>query len=286
MGVPPEPQTKRETWRWRKRKTRKYKFVDDGTFLTNLNVVNGYETSIVEGVEVRKKRDIQTQNIFRRTVSRAENQGMKVNIQKTAMLTISDSNSFTPEAYIEDEKGERITGNSESIKIVGFHFDSRPNVSLHVSETVSKVRRFWMLRHLKKNGLNNAELVNVYTMHLRSCIEFASVVYGPQITASQNNEIEKLQSQSLKVIFGFDESYRKCLELSGLERLEDRRVKAIEKFAVKASQGRYSHWFPRNNCGGRTRSSLKYREYYARCERLRNSPIYYMRRVLNALERS
>jgi hypothetical protein len=201
---------------------------------------------------------MQTENLFRRTVSRAQNQGMKVNIKKTAMLTISDSISFRPEAFIEDENGERISGDCEKIKIVGFNFSRKPTVALHISETVSKVRRrYWILRHLKKHGLSETELVGVYTSHLRSCIEFAQVIYGPMATAEQKADIEKLQSQSLKIIYGFDKSYRKCLELSGLPTMEERRKRAILNFARKTAAGQYCHWFPLNGGGRKDEEASK-----------------------------
>jgi hypothetical protein len=115
-------------------------------------------------------------------------------------------------------------------------------------------------------------------------MEFAQVVYGPMATAEQKSDIEKLQSQSLKIIYGFDKSYRECLELSGLPTMEERRTNAIAKFAEKTAAGLYSHWFPHNEVDGRTRRSLKYKECYARCDRLKNTPIFYMRRILNGAD--
>ena len=69
-----------------------------------------------------------------------------------------------------------------------------------------------------------------------------------------------------------------------MEALSVRREAAIVRFATKCAEGSFSHWFPLNERGGRTRKALKYREDYARCDRLKNSPIYYMRRALNRLE--
>ena len=125
----------------------------------------------------------------------------------------------------------------------------------------------------------------VYCSILRSVVEFCSIVYGPQMTAEESEDIERLQAQSLKIIFGFDKSYRKVLELSGLQTLEERRGQAISAFARKCLAGAYSHWFPLNE-NGRGRGALKFKEEYARCERLKNSPIFHMRRLLNAEERS
>jgi hypothetical protein len=128
LPVPAERPTKNGSWKWKEKFPRKFKLEEDG------------------GKNIRIKRDIATENVFRRTIGRATSQGMKVNIQKTAMLVIHDSLSYRPMAYIVDENGEEIRSESRSIKVVGFHFSERPDASLHVKETVSKTRRrFWVL---------------------------------------------------------------------------------------------------------------------------------------------
>ena len=141
----------------------------------------------------------------------------------------------------------------------------------------------WTLRHLKKIGIANSKLTTVYISMVRSQIEDASVVYGPMINEAQSTAIERLQSIALKIIWGWNKSYQTCLEESGLERLDDRRWKALQQFAYKTSQNeRYQHWFPLNE---ETHHDLRKREKYkinfARHERLRRAPIYAMRRLLN-----
>ena len=91
-------------------------------------------------------------------------------------------------------------------------------------------------------------MVKVYMANIRSCIDFASVVYGPMMTGEQSEEVERLQRQCLKIIYGFHLSYATVLEMSGLERLSDRRKKASEKFARKcAASEQFGHWFPENS---------------------------------------
>ena len=185
-------------------------------------MVNHYRVEQRDGKEVRIKRDIATENVFRRTVERAEKQGMVVNVAKTGMLAVHDSLSYTPEIYIEGPDGQRIQSNSEYLKIVGFYFNSKPDASLHVQMTITKVRRrFWVLRHLQKAGLKCEDLLKVYCSTIRSVVEYCSVVYGPLLTRTQSEAIERLQSQSLKIIYGFDKSYRSILEQTGLETLEE-----------------------------------------------------------------
>ena len=118
---------------------------------------------------------------------------------------------------------------------------------------------------------------------IRAQIEYASVVYGSMLTANQSGAVERLQAVALRTIWGWEKSYRECLNLSGLERLDERRKKNTIKFAQRTSQNpRYEHWFPTNNT---TQYDLRRQERFhirfARHERLRNAPIYAMRRMLN-----
>jgi hypothetical protein len=235
-----------------------------------------------DGKEVRTKRDIALENVFNRTIMRATGIGMKVNLKKTQMIAISDAISYTPRAFVVDAGGQEIGSDCESVKILGFHFGKNTTVKLHINETVKKARRrFWVLRHLKRHGLEEEELLKVYCSILRSVVEYCSVVYGPMMSAEQSENIERVQSQALKCIYGFEFSYRELLEKTGLEKLKDRRESAIIKFAKKCVAGKFAHWFPLERKNRATRAPLLYKEQYARCDRLKNSPIFYMRRALN-----
>ena len=252
--------------------------------MANYDLVLGEEE---EGtLPVRIKRDYVTENIFKRTTERAVSRGMKVNVAKTAMIPISDANSYTPCIYIKDNEGNEIASTSKTVRILGFIFDSTPTVNAQVDNIVEKVRRrFWVLRHLRSFGLNESELVNVYKSTVRSVIEFTSVVYHSMLTQEQCLEIERLQMQALKCIFGMQYSYRSLLEKTGLESLEERRIAAVDKFAKKNLEGKFSHWFPLREARRGLRNENIYLEEHARTERLKNTPVFYMRRRLNALNR-
>ena len=92
-----------------------------------------------------------------------------------------------------------------------------------------------------------------------------------------------MQAIALKTILGWNKSYRLCLEESGLTTLQERRHELCLKFAKKTEANpRFSYWFPPNEP---TPYDLRQRERlsitFARHERLRNSPIHHMRRLLN-----
>jgi hypothetical protein len=240
--------------------------------------------AVANGREKRYKRDVQTENVMRRTILNAEAQGMRVNLNKTAMLTVSDAITFDPVVYVIDGEGTRLESKEDTVRILGFHFGPRPTVEYQVEDIIRKVRRrYWVIRHLKKHGLNEEELVRVYCSIVRSVIEYTSVVYGPMLTADQALRLERLQSQSLKIIYGFNKSAREVRELAGIETLAERRARAVEKFAKKSYEGRFAHWFPENPATRRTRGSKKFQESYARCDRLKNTPIFHMRRIMNEL---
>ena len=69
--------------------------------------------------------------------------------------------------------------------------------------------------------------------------------------------------------------------MADLPTLRERRVEQCDKFAAKcATSDRFEDWFPKNE-GRRVRGSKEYKEEFARCKRLYDSPLYYMRRRLN-----
>ena len=74
--------------------------------------------------------------------------------------------------------------------------------------------------------------------------------------------------------------------MSGLDPLWERRYKMCTKFALKAAANpKFSHWFPlQPESGYSLRDQKKYVEFPARTSRLRAAPLFYFRRLLNALD--
>ena len=121
---------------------------------------------------------------------------------------------------------------------------------------------------------------------IRPVAEYCSSVFHSMITESDSNELERIQMQALKGIFGWQISYRKLLELSGLERLDTRRKENFVKLAEKMSHNlRFADLFPLRLYQGNVqpRHSEKYKIYPANTERYLKSPLNTMRRVLNDL---
>ena len=78
------------------------------------------------------------QRMFEDIDSRAATIKMKVNPLKTQLLCIGPDPRQTLEPYIRPN-GIQITGQQE-LKVLGFHFSSRPDISLHITKTLQKFR--------------------------------------------------------------------------------------------------------------------------------------------------
>lgn len=224
----------------------------------------------------------QSERVFLGVNEEAQRKNMVVNAKKTQMLCVSTSQDDV-KSYINVD-GKRILS-SDTLKIVGFTFGSRPTVHSHVNAMLGKLRRrLWMLTHLRQSGMSKPSLVSIYKSMIRSIQDFAAPAYHSLLNGVQANEIERIQRRALKDIFGYQFSYRTILEHQNIESLHNRREKLVKNFAIKAAaNGRFSpRWFPpAEEHGYPTRGRVKYKVFASKTERLKNSPLYFMRRILN-----
>ena len=148
--------------------------------------------------------------------------------------------------------------------------------------------RYWILFHLKNYGFSQQDLCKVYRNIIRPVADYCSVVYHAMLTDEQDEILDRCQAHALRCIFGKDMTYEEMREKAGVTTLRQRRIELTDKFAQKCLKNpRFAKWFPlREGLRASRRLADKeiYRETFARCERLRNSPVFYMRRRLNGKE--
>ena len=283
LTPPPEP-TSTCLGAWHQKQVEVDKYVDDNLQEECVSFENAPE-SVTGGVTTRNKHAVGSQNAFRHIVRRAEAKGMKVNTSKTGLLCVSDALNFRATAYIEDRDGNRIESGT-GLKVLGWHFSERPTVTAQIESLKKKFRqRYWVLRHLKKNGFSPEELLRVYTSMVRPVADYMQEIYHSMLTDSQDEQIDRLQTHALRVIYGSSLSARRLRDLSGLPTLRSRRIEQCDKFARKCfDSDRFHHWFPLKEKTRSTRAGDEFREDYARCKRLYDSPLFYMRRRMNGKE--
>ena len=175
----------------------------------------------------------QSELFFENISSHANSMGMKVNESKTQVVCISAAKNAVVRSYIN--ANERITS-ADELKILGFWFSTTPGVSLHVQKTVKKFcKRLWSLRHLKRSGMSQDDLLFIYMSVLRPVIDFASIAYHTLLTKEQSETLEHLQKKVLKIIYGYNVTYDDALERANIPRSENRREDNFINFAIKAS---------------------------------------------------
>ena len=208
---------------------------------------------------------------------------MRVNEDKTQLLCISAAKTAHVNSYI-NASTKRIEGGSE-LKILGFHFGNDPSPALHVEKMKEKFRRrLWCLRHMKRSGMSESDLLFLYKTIILPVLDFATVAYHSMINVTQKLQLEHLQKRAAKIIFGIDCNYQELLDSEKLEELNTRRERFFVNFAVKASNNpRYmDRWSPLNpDPHYNIRNPKMYKEFKARTERLQNSPLFQLRKRLN-----
>ena len=233
VPVPPEPNPPTSA-KWKPEPIKIKKYVDDGIQIEKINM----ETALEEernGRKFRVKHAVPSQNVFCHIIRKAVARGMKVNAAKTAMICISDALASKSEAYIDDGEGN-IIKSEDHLKLLGFHFGPRPNVAVHIESLRKRFRRrTWIMMHLRHAGFNEEELAKVYRVIIRPVADYLSVVYHSMLTDQQDEIIERLQSQALKIIYGKDMKYADMREKAGVTTLRARRIEACDKFASKCA---------------------------------------------------
>ena len=258
-------------------------YVDD----LSIGEVNDIKTASITISERKENRRIHSrfcEETFATIEENSTRKGMKINAAKTQLLCMSGTNFAETESYIKDTNGN-VINSSDEMKILGFIFSKEPNVNAHMDYTATKFNRaVWALSHLRRAKIDNTTLLRVYLVMLRPIIEFCSPVYHTMLTKEQSLRIEGLQRRALQIIYGFGECYSDLLDRAGIESLEERRKRACSNFARNmANSERFGHWFQeRERNGPGLRCRRRYEEDFARTSRLYNSPLFYMRRLLNA----
>ena len=148
-----------------------------------------------------------------------------------------------------------------------------------------------MLSKLKYVGVKREDLILIYKLFIRSCLEYCSVVYHSSLTIQQSNSIERVQKVCVKLILAGEYiDYEQALRSCKLSRISQRRENRALSFAHKAlSHPKHKTMFPisenYSSNPHNIRSKEKYKVNFARTTRYQQSYIPYMQTRLNEAER-
>ena len=228
-----------------------------------------------------------SQIAFENLIATAQETKMLINPEKTKIMVVHrSSREIKAKLNVPDTDDEIESGGP--LRLLGYMAGTNmTDPEVHVQEVEKKVRkRLWMITRLKRGGVEEARLVQIYMAMVRSVIEYVSPVYHSWLRAGQAERLERLQRRALKMIFGFGTSYRRCLEKAKIDRLDIRRDQALIKYAKKmSSDPRFECLFPRINRPAEvpiTRRSGLYDDHIKwSSQGLKRSPVILMRKILN-----
>ena len=142
-----------------------------------------------------------------------------------------------------------------------------------------------LLRRVASFGASVDDLKNIYVLFIRSQLEQSAVVWHSSLTDINKNDLERIQKSAFKIILGDKyRSYRKSLQELELDTLEQRRENLCLNFALKAIENeKTKHMFPLRNTKNKmkTRNEEIFEVQKANTNRLKDSAIIYMQRLLN-----
>ena len=213
----------------------------------------------------------------------AEENEMKLNKKKTKVIVFNTAKTrdFLPKLKLEEETIEVV----EKMKLLGVQVTSDLKWNANTAYIVRRgYNKLWTLRRLKSTGASSEELVDIYSKHVRSILEYAAVVWHSALTIENSADIERVQKSALAIILGKSYSnYENALVTLNLQRLSERRASLCLKFAEKAFKSdKHSSWFvPDQNNQNTRRKVQRTKNVQARTQRFKKSAIPYLTQILN-----
>ena len=122
-----------------------------------------------------------------------------------------------------------------TFKLLGIMLSNDLTWRAHVNYVLKKANsRLYALRKLRRAGLNQSDLVNLYCSLVGTCLEYASPSWA-SLSATLSEDIESLQRRALRIIYP-QLSPMDALVVSGLDTLANRRHECCMKFISNARE--------------------------------------------------
>ena len=145
--------------------------------------------------------------------------------------------------------------------------------------------RMEIIRKLLQFNAPKTDLLHVYIVYIRSLLEQSSNVWHSGLSIQNENDLERVQKVACKLILKHNyKSYENSLIVLGIETLKERREFLSLSFAKKCLKiDQMKHLFPPNDKSHimDTRNHEHFKVFKAHTNRLQESPIIYMQKLLN-----
>ena len=270
----------------------KYKFIDDLSFLEVLNLLmaslNQYDPreQVPSDVGIEDKfisgDNLKSQSHLKKIEQWTKEKDALLNTKKSnyMIFNFSKQNQFKTRLYLDEHLLEQV----KETRLLGVIVTDDLKWHKNTENLIKRCyQRMLILRNLYSFNVPTSELVNIYCLYIRSVAEQSCVVWGSAITVGEENDLERIQKVALRIILKESYiSYSNALSVTSLQTLKSRRIVLMRRFAVKCTKNEFTQdMFPVNPSTVNTRKREKYVVTHAKTDRLANSAIPTMQRLLN-----
>ena len=259
---------------------RKFKFVDDLSFIEKLNLILLGLTSYNFRNHVESTNEnIKSQNFLQQIQDWTASNKSKLNVEKSKVMifNFTENFQFTTRLFLENSLLEVI----DETKLLGTVISSDLKWHKNTEMIVKKsFQRMIILQKLSKFKVDSSDLVTIYILYIRSMLEQSCVVWHFDITEEEISDLERVQKVACKIILKDKYlSYNQALYDLRLDPLHLRREKICLRFAKKCvKHDKTKSLFPLNQ---NERNKEKFQVQFARTSRLMKSYIPQLQRLLN-----
>ena len=175
-----------------------------------------------------------------------------------------------------------------SIKLLGVWLDEDGSWTRNTQELCKRAySRLSMLTKHRYAGVSTEDLILIYKLHIRACLEYCGVAFHSSLSSQQAAALERCQAVCLRVILGECYiSYEAAMEMTGTTKLSERRLKRCQAFAKKSLKHPLNaRMFPLNTNNSMQhdiRNREKYAVNFAYTNIYKNSTIPFCQRLLNS----
>ena len=268
---------------------KRFKFVDDLSFLEKLNLIllglssYNFKNHVASDVGINQKflpsSNFQTQHYLDKIEEWTDSNESKLNVGKSQIMifNFTDNFQFSTRLYLENTLLEVISQTRLLGTVISSDLKWHKNTEVIVKRGY---QRMIILHKLYSFKVQIRDLVNIYILYIRSVLEQSCVVWHFDITEEEKMDLERVQKIACKIILKDNyESYQQALKVLNLETLSVRRQALCLKFAKKCVvHDKAKELFPLNT---EKRNKDKFKVQFASTGRLMKSSIPQLQRMLN-----
>ena len=235
----------------------KFKFVDDLSMLELINIIAAgvasynFKNHVASDIGVNQlflpSENIKSQSHMDNISKWTKTNKMELNEGKSKVMIFNCTKKyqFSTRIFLNNSVLETISETCLLGTILSSDLTWHKN-----SEMLTRkgYQRMTILRNLFEFDIPVQDLVMIYTLYIRSILEFNSNVWFSSITSEESDNIERVQKIACRIILKENyESYENALSKLNLQTLSERRTMLAERFATKCSKSdKFRDWFPKN----------------------------------------